>query len=286
MMTGAAYLVASTILYGLFSILSRTVGLAIPIFYQNATRNLTAAIILIVIVTMQHAWKRVAPRDFWLMFLRAIAGSVAFLSFFYTIIALPVGPAYFIFYAGSTLFGFLFGHYLFSEHLTKIKIVCLGLALLGLLMVYQVNISVVSPFYFGLALFSGATTSLWEVLSKKITKAYAPSYISFWDEILSAANYTIASVIMAEHWQIPTLSPEWAASLGLGVFFVATGILMVAGFRRLEAQIGTIILLAEIPFAIFFAWLFYRESVSLLTIVGGACIIAAIVLPEIYTSKK
>jgi drug/metabolite transporter (DMT)-like permease len=283
---GAGYLVTATFIYGLFGILSRTVGLSIPIFYQNATRNLTAAIILVFIVTAQHAWKPVSKRDFWILFWRTVAGSVAFLAYFYTILKIPFGTAYFIFYAGSVVFGYIAGHFWFSEHLTKVKVFSLALAMLGLLLVYQVNISVMTPLYFGLALLSGVTTAIWDVISKKISGSYAASYISFWDEALSVVNYGLASILVGEHWSIPTLSFPWAASLGMGVFFVATGILVVTGFKYVEAQIGSIIMLAEIIFAILVGWMFYGETITLMTAVGGMFIVTAIVLPELYAAKK
>ena len=283
---GAGYLLTAAFIYGFFGVLSRAVGLTIPIFYQNATRGIVATIILTFIVSAQRAWKPVSLRDFWILLIRQIAGSAAFLSFFYTIIKIPFGASYFLFYAGSTLFSYIFGHFWFSEHLTKLKIICLFLALSGLLLVYQVNTSIVSPFYFALAVFAGATTAVWDVISKKISGSYSASYISFWDDALSSIMYVALSLIAGEHMSMPTLTVPWMASLGIGVCFVATGMLMVNGFRYIEAQIGSIILLAEIPFAIFFAWLAYGETISLLTAVGGSLIVAAIILPEMYSHKS
>lgn len=283
---GAAYLITATFIYGLFGPLARTVGLSIPIFYQNATRGLVAAIILTVIVTAQHAWKPLKKRDFGIIFIRAIASAVAFLSYFYTIIKIPFGTSYFLFYAGSILFGYIFGHIWFSEHLTKLKIICLTFAMIGLLLVYQVNASIVSPFYFALAIVSGATTGLWDIISKKISGTYAASFITWWDEILTVGMYVVASALAGEHWTVPALTVPWAASLGIGVCFVATGICVINGFKYIEAQIGSIIMLAEILFAIFFGWLIYRETISLLTAIGGALIVTAIILPEIYAARK
>ncbi len=286
MLKGVANLLTATFLYGLFGVLSRTVGLTIPIFYQNVTRNLVAVVILTIIVGAQRAWKPVTKRDLRIMIVRSLAGGVAFLSFFYTIINVPFGASYFLFFAGSVLFGYVFGHYWFSEHLTKIKIVSLVCAILGLLLVYQVNIAVVSPLYFGLAILAGATTAVWDVISKKISGSYAASYISFWDESIAIVLYTVLSVVTREPWSLPALTAPWMASLGIGVLFVATGILVVNGFKYVEAQIGSIILLAEILFAIFFGWLIYGETISLLTLVGGAFIITAIVLPELYSKSR
>lgn len=286
LLKGFGYLLAAAFLYGTFGVLSRAVGLTIPIFYQNATRGLVAAIILTVIVTMQHAWKPVSIRDFRILFIRAIASAAAFLSYFYVIINVPFGTSYFLFYAGSVLFGYILGRFWFSEHLTKVKIISLAFALGGLLLVYQVNTSIVGPFYFGLALFSGVTTAVWNTIAKKISDTYEASYITLWDETLTVCMYLIASLLVHEQWSVPTFSLGWSASLTIGVLFVATGILVVKGFHYLEAGIGSIILLAEILFAIALGWLFYKETISLLTLIGGAFIIAAIVLPEVYAAKK
>ena len=285
-MRGAIQLVTATLLYGVIGIFARTVGLTIPIFYQNITRSLATVIILLVIVTVRHAWKPLAAKDIPVFLIRAVAGVTAFLAYFYTILKVPFGTSYFLFYAGSVLSGYILGHYWYDERLTKIKIVSLGLAIVGLLLIYQINAGTISPFYFALAVFTGVSTAVWDVISKKISGTYDTSYITWWDETLALGMYLVASFVAREQWTMPAVTLPWAASFGIGIVFVATGMLMVNGFKYIEAQIGSIIMLAEILFAIFFAWLFYGETITLMTMLGGSLIVAAIVLPEIYAKSR
>ena len=58
------------------------------------------------------------------------------------------------------------------------------------------------------------------------------------------------------------------------------------GFKYLEASIGSIILLAEILFAVFFGLILFQEAITLSIIGGGICIIVAMILPELQWKKK
>ncbi len=283
---GVFYLLSAAFLYGWFAILSRTVGYTIPIFYQNFIRAVVASTILFVIVLIERAWIPIQRNDWIVIIARSLAGSVAFLSFFIVILAVPIGPSYFLFYGGSTVIGFWLGHVWFSEHLTSIKAISLLFAVIGLGIVYGVNVQSISLFYAVLAFAAGSATAVWNVISKKISHRYKASYLSFWDDAITILTYGAISLVAKEQWTSPSLSTAWLASNGLGVFYVVTGLLMVEGFKRIEAQIGSIILLAEIIFAIFLGWVFYREALSLLNILGGIFIVTAIILPEIYTRRR
>lgn len=286
MAVGVSSLLAATLLYGMFGVLSRVVGLSIPIFYQNATRSILASLILFVLVSREHSWKQLSAKEWRIVIIRNIMGSIAFLTFFYTVIAVPLGVSYFLFYGALTITGFILGHIWFSEHLTRIKLLSLILAISGMLLVYQVNVSTIPLLYVGLAIISGIATSVWNTMSKFLSDAHSASTISFYDNALSIVSYTALSILFHEPIALPALTVPWAASLSLGVLFVATGNLVVLGFKNLEAQVGSIIMLAEILFAIIFGWVFYHEAVGPLTLIGGAFIVAAIALPEVYSRSK
>lgn len=60
----------------------------------------------------------------------------------------------------------------------------------------------------------------------------------------------------------------------------------VYGFKRLEAQIGTLVMPMEVFFAALFGFIFYRETLTILTILGGLLIISGIVIPNLRFAKK
>jgi len=71
----------------------------------------------------------------------------------------------------------------------------------------------------------------------------------------------------------------------MGSIFIITGQLIIYGFRHLEAQVGSIVMLMEIVFGLFLGFMLYDEVLSVTSLIGGALIIVAVVLPE-FNYKK
>lgn len=274
---GTANLITAAMLYGLTGIFLKFVGYELPLFYQNWTRYLVAACIFI---WTFRQWEKIQKKDYIWIGLRTIAGVCAFLSFTVSINVMQLGITYFIFYGGSTIGGYALGWALFHERLTALRIACLALAIAGLSLVYGIGVSAHGPLYMGLAFISGICTSFWNTASKKITE-YPATQLAFLDIALAIPIYIFLSLITKEPWPLTEVSMVQGASLFLGVIIAATGLLMVNGFRKLDAQIGSLIMLTEIIFVIIYGYLFYREIPTIMTTLGGVCIIIAMILPEI-----
>lgn len=278
---GTLAILAATVLYGSVGILARIAGFSIPIFYLGWTRMLLAAALTGLLLLTTRRWKALAREAWGPILIRALAGVAAFLFFFISVNNIPIGTAYFIFYGGSTIVGYAFGHTWLNERLNKVKVVAFIISILGLSLIFSISIESLSPFYLLLAVAAGATTAIWNVMSKKIPNTYGPIQLAFIDNSLSFLFYMVVSLLLGELWPMPTLSPVWMANFLIGTFFFATGLLVVYGFRKLGAQLGSIIMLAEVVFAVFFSFLFYKEIPTTSAIIGGVLIIAAVALPEL-----
>lgn len=281
---GTLYLVTATMLYGLVGVFLKFIGYQLPLFYQNWTRYIVAA--LLILVTIRR-WETIKKRDYLWIGLRTLAGISAFVLFTVSVNVMQIGMTYFIFYGGSTIGGYILGWFLFHERPTTLRIACLGLAIIGLSLVYGVGAQAHGPLYMMLAFLSGICTSFWNTASKKITE-YPATQLAFVDVALAVPVYFILSAITREAWPITDMSTVQGASLLLGVIIAATGILMVHGFRKLDAQIGSLIMLTEIVFVIIYGYIFYHEVPTMLTTIGGLLIVIAMILPEITwrQSKK
>jgi len=284
---GSLCILAATIIYAGFGVLSRIVGFSIPLFYQNVTRNLFAAFILGVIILLhkKQTWKKMTTKAWKIVFVRAIIGSSSFLLFFYTMNHMEIGLTYFLYYAANTIGGYVLGSLFFKERITPIKWIALVLAFVGLFFIYMINLSHVQPLLVGMAILSGLLVSCWFIIVKKL-EGYSAIQINFLDLAFPIIWYTIASLLFKETWSIPQFTPVWIASLFYGACFVITGLLIVYGFKKTEAQIGSLIMLAEIPIATLLAYLVYHESITLLTTLGGLLILVAMTLPELAALKK
>ncbi|MFZ2024944.1 MAG: DMT family transporter [Microgenomates group bacterium] len=284
---GSLSILAATVIYAGFGVLSRIVGFTIPLFYQNVTRNLFAALILgiIILANKKQAWKNMTAKTWGTVFIRAIIGSSSFLLFFYTMNHMPIGMTYFLYYAANTIGGYFLGTLFFKERITPMKWIALILAFIGLFFIYMINLSLISPVLVGMALLSGLLVSCWFIIVKKL-EGYSAMQINFLDLAFPIIWYSGASLLYKEVWSIPQLTPAWIASLFYGACFVVTGQLIVYGFKKTEAQIGSLIMLAEIPIATLLAYLVYREHITLLTALGGILILVAMTLPELAALKK
>lgn len=274
---GAIGLTSAAFLYGIFGILSRIIGYNLPIFYQSWVRTLVASLILTI---SYKSWKSVDRKDWGLLILRSGIGVAAFLLFFIAVNAMEVNLTYFLFYGGSTLGGFVLGALVFKERTTPLRLLCLGLAAIGLAMVYGVSIAEVNPLYTLLAFISGICTASWSMLAKKIT-SYPPGQMAFLENSLAFPIVFLLSILFREAWPVMEFSVAQGTNIILGTLFAITGLLMVFGFRRIDMQIGSLIMLSEILFAVIFGFMIYQEVPSFWAALGGALIITSMVLQEL-----
>lgn len=278
---GAVLILLSALIYSFTGIFSRMIGFHLPIFYQIWTRGIASIIILTLIVAFFKQWSKFEHKDYLWLFLRAISGIIAFICFFISVNNLTLGSSYFIFYSCSTVGGYLLGNLLFKEKFTKIKVFSLFLALAGLFLVYSANFDPQKIIYLIIAAISGLTTSSWNTLSKKVSAKYSVWQLSLTDNILNFIFCFTLSIIIGETWVRIDLSTPWLGNFLMLLAFLITGILMIYGFKYLDAQIASLLLLSEIIFAIILGFVVYGEVISLATFLGGIIIISGIILPEI-----
>jgi len=283
---GSFSILAATGIYGFFSILARIIGYELPIFFQNWTREIVASVILfLIIIATKTPWKKMKLKEFLWVWLRSMMGSIAFLMFFLSVNQMPIGTTYFLFYGGSTIIGYLLGHFLFYERMTTQKWFSIFFAMIGLGTIYSLHFTNVPLYLIAMALGAGGATAFWNVAMKKLNH-FSSLQLTFLDNFLPIFFYVALSLITHETWSVPTLSPVWIASLGYGALFVITGQLVIFGFQRVDAQIGSIFMLAEVPIAILLGYLFYQETITTATLIGGLCIGIAILVPELSLILK
>jgi len=282
---GVGSLLLATFLYGFFAILTRTIGFNLPIFFQNWTRSLIELILVSPLLLLFKKWTKVKVKDFKWMLIRSVGGLFGFYGSYIAFLFIPIGTTYFVFYAGSTIGGYLIGKLLFKEKLNRIKIISLFLAFLGLIFIYLINFEGGKSLYIFLALISGLGTAIWNTFSKKISRRYSALQLNFIDVFLVFIITFLFSLFVKEHWILPNLSSVWMANGLFALMFFSTGLLIIYGFKYVEAQIGSLIMLAEVVFGVFLGLIFYKEIISFTTLLGGIAIITAIILPEVYRKK-
>lgn len=279
-LTGMTSLIGATFLYATVGFISKYIGYTLPLYYQSWTKYLLASLL---IVWSYKSWKTIAKTSWIWIILRMLAGSVSFLLFFVTVNVLPVSLSYFIFYGGMTIAGFTLGAVMFREKTTVLRWLSLSLAFLGLILVYGVGVSLHGPLFVLLAFLSGVSSAFWGISTKKITE-YPALQLTFLDNALAVPLFMAVSFAMKEPWPLTQVSPAQGASLLTGILFIVTALLVIRGFRNLDAQLGSLIMLSEIVFVLIFDAILFKTVPSLPAMIGGILIITAMVLPELNWS--
>ena len=276
-----AGLIFATLLYSCYGIWSRLIGSTLPLFYQNATRALLASCIIAVVVTMRKEWAAVSKKDLAWISVRSLVNVIATAIFIHTVLYLPLGIFYFLFYAGSVSGGYVFGRILLGDKFTVVKIVSLIIAGIGLALIFSVPSVHTQIKYLFYAMISGIGVALFNILSAKISSKNTPLLITFLDNAISLPLYMCFSFILKEAWVMPAMNIAWGANLIFAFTMLGTGSLIVYGFRHLGSHIGSLLMLTEILFATFFGYVLYKELLQPMTILGGICIITALSLVHI-----
>jgi drug/metabolite transporter (DMT)-like permease len=217
---------------------------------------------------------------------RTLSGILAFVSSYYAFYYLPIGTAYFMFFGGSTLGGFLLGKFLFQESLNSLKVTSLFLALIGLVLVYSISVTSAQIWYLWLAFGSGLGAGLWNTLSKKVSDSYSALQLNGLDFLITGLVTLLISLGFQEAWSWPTLTQPWIANGLFLIMFAAAGQLVIIGFKHLDAQRGSLLMLMEIVFGIILSSLIFHERLSFMSSFGGGLIILAAALPELVGLLK
>lgn len=131
----------------------------------------------------------------------------------------------------------------------------------------------------------GLCTSGWNTLANKVTAKLSLTQITFIDSVIAGTVILVASLILRENWQFPSLTLPWLYSLLFFIMLGAVNFLIPYGFGRVGAQKGSLLMLFEVIFTLIFAYLFFEETIDYITIMGGLLIIAGIVISEVKSEK-
>lgn len=283
--SGLFALFIATAIYGLYGSFSRLIGLNFGVFSQNLIRNFLVIAISIAIVLLLGSWKTIRRSDRKWLFIWVLSSLSTTFGSFIAFNKLAIGTTYFLFHAGMMLGGYIIGKIVFGEVLNRIKVLSLFLILIGLSIIFSISLTSNLLLWAVIAFISGASTGVWNTMSKKVSQHYS----SFQLTILDGLGGLIFSIIAARifHEQIPKISFSltWIVLILFALSQLVNIQLIVYGFRKTQAQIGSLIMPLEIVFGALFAYIIFHETISTSTIIGGSLIFLATILPNLYKDK-
>lgn len=283
---GGSLLLTSTIIYGLYGIFSRQVN-AFGSFSQGFIRYaIMLLVIFILLLVGKFKWKKIERKDIKWFLVWILPASFQPILTFIAFNHISIGVAYFLLYSTMILGGILSGKIFFSERLNLKKLISLLLVIAGLFFIYNSDLSLVTSIYVIFALVSGLIVGFWNTLSKKVSHKYSELQMILMDGVSTFGISLVGFILLKEKLPDFSDSSSWIWIFVFAVSGLCASLLLIKGFKYVEAQVGSFILPMEILFAAIFGYVFFRELLSVNVYFGGLLILVAAILPSLKMSKE
>lgn len=276
------YILFSALCFGSYGIWSKFMAGSMNDFFQGWTRSLMILAILAIPAIKTRAITPFSRREMPWVLAYSFPGALVIPLFFYGFTALPIGIATLSFYASLTITGYILGATVFAERMTQRKIAALGLGMIGLVLVdgARYAISPVSLLPLFACCIAGICGGVEVVLTKKLSGAHSPIQLTMVLYAMALLQCVIFELIVYKGtFHITTNPVAWMGNIAHAVASAAAFLLVVSGYKRTSAAVGSIIGLMEIPFGILFGLILFHEPITWSIAIGMICIALASVLP-------
>lgn len=286
---GASAIFGAAFLYGWFGILIRFVGESgIDTFVQITFRSAIASLVLLTIILLTRS-KLSFPRGKSLVFyiIRGLFGFASFTLSYFAILNESIALGYLFFYGGFLVGGYLLGHFAFKEKFRVSKLIALIMAVVGVLQIFTAPIIIQkSIIYLFMAFFAGVLSVCWSSFPKILPHhKHSQLESNLFDSVIGFISAMIVGLLLREKFVIPMQFDILWPQLLFVAQTVINGQLMIYGFKHIEAQIGSLIMLLEIVFAVGLAFLIFKEVPSVPTISGCIVIMIASII-SVFAEKR
>lgn len=286
---GYTMIIIAAIGFGSYGVWSKLMGADFPIFYQAWVRAIIICLLMLPFMLRGGTFKRIPRRD-WPQFIPFIIFTLFTQApLYYAYNNADLGTVQLIFYAMFVITAYFVGRFYLGEKITRIKILAMILAFVGLSFVFGGAILAFAPLGLLLAALNGIASGGEMASSKKPEAKYSAILIVFvaWVSIL--VTHLPTSLLIGEHWVTPEINMSWLWLLVFSIVNATAFLLSVIGFRLVDASIASLIGLSEIVFAVLFGAVIFHEQLSWTVLIGGVIILMAAMLPdmlEIWNRKK
>jgi len=278
---GFIELIIATFFFSLFGVFTRLISNQLGVFFQLILRAILMSIMFYFVAKFTKTLKAIDKKDLRLFLLRGLFIVADFSCFYLAINNLPLGLSLFIFYAANVIISFVFGSLFLKEKLTLIKLTSLILAVLGLFIMYNGSFTSFRLIPLIAAAISGFCFGLTTTTSKKLTDKYSSTQVNL-VAYLSASLLVLPLLFLSKeviNLNFPLIT--FIEVVGFALVGVGAFLLTLDGYKYLEAQKASIVMLMELIFVIIIGLLFYHEIPTISSIIGGIFIFSALALPNI-----
>lgn len=271
----------STIFFGSYGIWSRLMGGTFDPFYQTWVRSIMIILMMLPFMLASKSFRKIDRKDWHHVGLYIGFCLFTQVPLYYAFNNAPIGTVQLIFYSVFVITAYIVGKVYIGEQITRIKLLSMILAFVGLAIVFGISILSFAPLGLALAALNGIASGGEVASSKKISDKYSPALLVFWGWVFTIITHLPISAALGETWNIPQFDLAWLWMLIYAVVNALAFWLAIVGFKSVDASIGSLLGLMEVIFAIVFAALIFHESLTWSVWIGGMFILLAAMLPDI-----
>lgn len=215
-----------------------------------------------------------------LLLLRGTFGTIALVSFFYTLQHMPLGTAVTIQYI-SPVFTTIFAIFLLKEKVRPVQWFYFGLSFTGVLLMKGIDTGI-SWELLSIGIFSAVFSALAYNMVRTLREKEHPLVVVLHFQLLGAVAGGVYSIF---DWQTPE-GLDWLYLLLVGIF-TQMGQEQLTRSLQLENMARVSILnYLGIAYALFFGWLFFEEAHHPIEFIGIVLVITGVVLNVIFGAEK
>ena len=278
-------LLASGFLYALYGPLTRITGNDFGEVTQTLIRAIMRVILIALLFVFIRNFTKVEKKDIPWFIISGLCAAGTTLFYTYAIQDLSMGTTMFLFYGTGTIVSFIIGKILYKEVLDRNKLISLGISFLGLLVLFIKDINFENIIFLIFACLAGVCYGSYSSFSKKISKNYSITQVVFSYAIIETVIYLFSILFIRETNNFSSITP-WISNIVYAIVVTANVYLMVYGFKHIEAQKTSLLLLSELVFIIILGIILYREIPSYLEIIGSIFISIGIIFPNVKFLKN
>lgn len=267
-------------MFGSYGVFSKYLA-SYDIFFQTYIRCFTVTAVLWAYGMYSKKLKKIDKSDYGWFAVVFLFTSFSIAPIMYAFRFLTLGTASFLFYSSLTIFTYIFGLVFFNEKLNSVKVISLSLSLIGMLLIFSLNITPYLLLPALMALLNGLASSGEVTFSKKISEKYSSTQITMLVFGIIGVSHFILSILIGEKQDFSLVTQSLPILLAFVSVAIVGMVTVVEGFKVVEPSIGAIIGLTEIVFSAVLGMVLFQENMSIYTAIGGSLITLAASLPNI-----
>lgn len=275
-------ILASSLMYGTYGIWSRLMGGAFQPFYQAWIRSLIVMALMLPFILARKSFRRIDYEDWPRVGLYILFCVFTQVPLYYAFNHAPIGTVQLIFYSMFIITAYVVGRIYLGEKITKIKILAMIVALVGLAIVFGVSVFAFAPLGLALAGLNGVASGGEISSSKNISEKYSPALLAFLGWAATLVTHLPISILLGETQYAPRLDGPWLWMITYSAVNTGAFWLSIVGFKFVDASIGSLIGTVEVLSSVLFGAIVFHQSLSWSVAVGGGLIVCAAMLPDLH----